>query len=307
MLFPLSSDRLKSLPLFIKQAYEFLEGELYFRKCIFLHSLSENNFGPEQFRIHAEMIEKALQAEVVFVFDRIESFKRDRLIERRINFIVPERQLFLPSLLIDLKDFDLKPKSKRRLLPPAAQCLLLYHLQRESLDGKSFKELESRLPYSYLMITRSVRDLYSLSLCSLSKEKEKRLIFNDERSVVWEKALPYLSNPIKKVYFTDDRIPETSVKFSGISALSQYTMISNESLITVAICAKDFRALRENNAIADLQAQDGTYCLQIWKYSPAAISQTKFADPLSLFLTFNDTKDERIEQARHAMVKEVIW
>ena len=75
----------------------------------------------------------ALGSNVAFVFLALPTFDRKRLIQRRIPFLVPGRQTYLPVALIDLREKAkggqrLLDEPKERLSAPA-QVLVLYHLQ----------------------------------------------------------------------------------------------------------------------------------------------------------------------------------
>ena len=53
---------------------------------------------------------------------------------------------------------------------------------------------------------------------------------------------------------------------------------------------------------------EGKYALEIWKYKPLNIvSDNTVVDPLSLYLSMQDIKDERIEMALDQMLKKYVW
>jgi hypothetical protein len=302
-----SADELSVIPLFIKSEYQLFRGILFTKHVIFIFHRSETKFSPDQYRKHIDVIEGALKTNVVLVLDTIESFNRGRLIGKQINFIVPGKQLYLPAFLIDLKEFGFQPRNKQRSLDPAAQCLLLYHLLKESLNGMTYIEVAQRLPYSYLTIARAVQNLCAFSLCTISKEKQKRLIFADGRKLLWDSACPYLSNPIKKTLYADDIPASNTLKISGMSALTHYTMINDGPGTTYAVGVDEFRSLRKAGAITNLSRHEGKFQLEVWKYSPVVLTETGLVDPLSLFLIFKGHGDERIEKAIAGMIEEVVW
>ncbi len=56
--------------------------------------------------------------------------------------IVPNKQMFIPSLLLDLKSINtIGGEDKKDTITPLTQCLLLYHLEIESISGKTSYEL----------------------------------------------------------------------------------------------------------------------------------------------------------------------
>ena len=61
---------------------------------------------PEQLEIQKRILENNYKSPVVFYFNRLEPFERKRLIERKISFIVKERQVYIPSLMMNLNEFS---------------------------------------------------------------------------------------------------------------------------------------------------------------------------------------------------------
>lgn len=47
--------------------------------------------------------------------------------------------------------------------------------------------------------------------------------------------------------------------------------------------------------------------IEVWKYPPELFARNGKVDPLSLYLSLADTKDERIEIAIDALMKEFPW
>lgn len=70
--------------------------------------------------------------------------------------------MFIPSLLLDLTIVNIaNEESKNDTITPLTQCLLLYHLETESLSGRTSYELADKLSVSYASINRALRWLVS--------------------------------------------------------------------------------------------------------------------------------------------------
>jgi hypothetical protein len=57
---------------------------------------------------------------------------------------------------------------------------------------------------------------------------------------------------------------------------------------------------------------EGRYALEVWKYNPLTLvdelpNDKAVVDPISLFLSVKDSRDERIEMALDQIVKKFIW
>ena len=71
---------------------------------------------------------------------------------------------------------------------------------------------------------------------------------------------------------------------------------------------EDFYALQKSNELLNANTTEGKYALEIWKYKPLNIvSDNTVVDPLSLYLSMQDIKDERIEMALDQMLKKYVW
>ncbi len=109
----------------------------------------------------------------------LESYARNRLVRKNIAFIVPGSQMFLPTALIDLRERQpsLRPVKSDRLTP-AAQCLVLYHLQRSTLSGTALQDVARKIGYTPVMLTRVRSELENAGMCeSVRQGRTTRLRF----------------------------------------------------------------------------------------------------------------------------------
>ena len=49
----------------------------------------------------------------------------------------------------------------------------------------------------------------------------------------------------------------------------------------------------------------GDIKVEVWKYSPALLSEDEWADRLSLYLCMKDSKDERIQMECDTLIEEI--
>ena len=246
------------------------------------------------------LLERHFNHPVVFILPEMEAFKRNRLIMKRINFVVANEQVFIPRLLIDIKEYKLKAPQKEHL-KPVAQCLILYQLQKELLNGFTYRRLANVLQYPYLTITRAVENIHALNLCTLEGTKEKAICFETDHAELWEKAQAFMKNPVARKVFTDSEIEEKLFCRSNMNALSFYTDLNDEKQIYLAVHQDTFRKLNKEGKIKNLSDYDGKYCIEIWKYTPAIRANNQFVDPLSVYLEFKDHTDERVQLALIAL------
>ena len=258
-------------------------------------------YTPMQSAALAAKLQETNQRLVVYYFDTLDFNKRERLMSKGVYFIVGEKYVSLPSLLISGRT-DRKEKATELSAP--AQYLLLFHLQQKKLEGMSAKEMATYLPYKYVTITLAMQVLADLELCKIETEADKtrRICFEISNRELYEKALPLLHNPIHKAFFCDS--VRGSFPIAGINALAKYTMLAHEERQTLAIDEKQVRLKAEDNPFEGINSWDGAYRVELWKYPP--IVSDGVVDRLSLALTLKDDGDPRICKEVKQMIEE-LW
>jgi len=297
-------NKQKVLPFFILQTYSLYITKLFKHQVIFLEKKDNENLTPDQYLKQTALVENAYDLPVVLILNQLEAYKRKRLIEKQIAFIVPDKQMFIPQLFIDFKEFRNTVKKRGSKLLPAAQCLLFYHLLKEDLNEINLKTIAEKLNYAPMSITRAVKDFKEKKICATKGRKEKTIVFEKKNQELWQTTLPYLQNPIKKKIFTDN-YHDLYIK-SGINALTFYTNIADEENNCFAISTDDFNYLRKKGKINLLQKGEGKICLEVWKYPPVLLAQNNIVDPLSLYLIFKENDDERIQMEIEPLVNRFI-
>lgn len=295
----LSKPLLNRLPFFITAGYKVETMQLFDRTICLLIAGNENEFTPDQLSKHRDITTQQLNVPIVFVFNRIASYNRKRYIDRKINFIVPNNQLFIPELMMDFRKTNEFVVIQPKEVSPMAQLVLLYHLQKEDLSGKTIKHIAEIFGSSYLKMNRAINNLKSLELCNLQGGKEKVIQFDTKKRTVWLKALPFLINPIKKTLYTNSILNQT---MCGINALAHYTMLNDERRKYYAITEVEFKKL---SVVSDKNF--GENKIELWKYDPNILAINGFIDRLSLYLQFKEDEDERIEMALETLIEQVLW
>ena len=109
------------------------------------------------------------------------------------------------------------------------------------------------------------------------------------------------------VYVDNDFINKyKSTYFSGITALSNYSSLAEEQILSYAIYQKHYNLLSSNKEYKSKLTNNRGH-VEIWRYDPGILTQTKIIDPLSLYLSLMDESDERIKISLDEMLKEIKW
>ena len=294
----LSKQDQKGLWLELIANFKMMQFDFNGQVMLLLVAKGEMDYTNVQRRKISERIESVKHIPAVFYFDNLLTYERDRLVEQGVYFIVADKFAFVPTLIIN----RLSTKSEiKELFYPSTQYILFYHLQIESLDGLSLKELEDKVPYKYKTIAKSIKQLEALGLVRLEGSRNKKLVFELSGKELWDNVSTNLIDPIKSIEYTSDVFPEGDI--GGISALSHYSMLVPEDVPTRVLTAEWVR--EHKYSIPELHSFEDTQRIEIWKYPPSGTSG--YVDKLSLFLTLKDDKDPRVEKEIEIMMNEIKW
>ena len=222
--------------------------------------------------------------------------------------------------MVDLRETFTHPRAKQKneKLLPSAQVLLLYHIiHRNShwkIEEHPFKEIAQKLGYTPMAITNAIDNLKYHDLVEVQGEKEKFIRFRYDRHELWDVALDQdlLVNPVIKTVFVDEKPKNLLLLHSNASALPEYTDLNPGWQEYYAIEKTIFYDLQKSNALINPNEQEGRYALEIWKYNPRPLmdelaNDMPVVDPLSLYLSVNDSRDERIEMALNQILEKFAW
>jgi hypothetical protein len=162
-------------------------------------------------------------------------------------------------------------------------------------------------------ITRAVENLKYHELIETTGEKEKFIRFMFDRQQMWHNAEQQniLTNPVLKRVYVDEKPREIFMLHSYNSALPKYSDINPTQQEFYAIERNMFYVLQKSNALINANKYEGKYCLEVWKYNPETIvnqlrNRTQVVDPLSLYLCFKESEDERVEMAMEQIIEKFI-
>ncbi|MDT8402481.1 MAG: hypothetical protein RQ743_12365 [Bacteroidales bacterium] len=297
-------DKRKALPLYIKSEYNIFRVKLFRQDLIFAEV--KGGFTTEKLRKNIETINKIFNTNTVAIIRQLEAYTRKRLVEKKIPFIIPGKQMYMPDLLIDLKEFGVRPKVQPKAMTPATQLLVLYHLQKEPLEEMNFKSLAEKFNYDQATITRSAYYLHNMEICTLKGTKEKSLHFNLDKRELWDKVEPLMSSPVKRTQYFSGWIGEMDLYRTNNNALAHYTDVNDDVVDFYAVRPGYFKFIGGVN-LRKAAFLEGNICIEEWKYDPFYLAESEFVDPLSVYLCFRNKPDERIEMALEQIIGNIKW
>ena len=277
---------------------------------LLLMYIKQADFNVQSYEKQLVKIHDYWPGEIAIVFDQLSFYQRKTLIEQRIQFIVPGYQLYLPRLGVVLQEFSRKPSALPVVttLSPVAQLVVLHMLYHPEHYPVSKVALSRQLHVNAMAVVRAIQELKALKLVICQQEGRSIYITPAlwEREL-WDKCAPYMCTPVRKVIFARKNDQTDQLTISGEEALSKLSMLGNPRVPVRAISRKDFNSNSFELVDPAWQQTTDYVMLEIWNYDPSLFKRDGIVDPLSLYLSFKDNPDERIEEAIENILEAYQW
>ncbi len=300
-----------SLPFFLQNRYDIYITRILNHDLLMLKPGQDESITPAGVKKDFETLRKIFNGELVFVTDSITSYDRKRLIDHKVPFIVPNNQLYLPELGIDLREHFKKIRSGKKFFSPSTQVIVLYAIANKNAGPFTPAKLAETLGYSSMTMTRAFDEIKGAGIGTVRTDgRERKLKFNENIEMLWQESLPYMRTPVRKTVWGRGLRNTINNKLleAGLTALSQSSMLAATSYLTKAIDAVEWKRLIQNKNVEILPFKDGDALeIQIWSYAPQCLTSEKRVDPFSLYLSLYQEEDERIQKALHEMMERIKW
>jgi len=300
-----------NIPFFLRERYSLAEALIAGKRTL-VFAAKESGGEPSANVIQkdSEKLQSLTQLLPVWVVPRITAYDRRRLIDRRICFIVPGSQAFLPCLLIDLQEQFRLPPSKRSSLhlSPSTQAVFLnlIYARAQHLEGTTASRIFAG--YSKMTLSRAITELEEYELIQTHSEgRNRRGTVSLPWRELWTKALPHLRSPVRrKIFVSAEELALGPMPFlAGVSALASFSFLSAPLRpvyayfpVRGAPCPRFRHPVRA--------ADDAAAEVELWSYAPLPDSLPKpVVDRLSLYLSLKDDPNERVQGALEAMMQGV--
>jgi hypothetical protein len=263
---------------------------------------------------HLELIERRAQLPVLVGLAGMTAYQRQRFVKDAIAFVVPDRQLFLPPLGLDMREhYAAEIRKPCDTLAPSTQAIFFAGLL--GLWGMQHSSAIARdMGYSYMTLSRARKELeeHELLLPTYSNLGPKgkwqltvtlREVLNNER------RQHILRTPVVRRVWLTDKDDHLELPKAGLSALAAQTMLVEPAIPVFAIAESHFKALKNRRTEIHSESLHGGIELELWSYNPRAIMRDdqESVDTLSLYMSLREMvhKDERIAQASNQLLREL--
>lgn len=303
------------LPIYLGNRYNVYDARFFGQWYCLLHDRKGIRPTPAEGAKHVARVQSLLGKPVALLLEALPSFERKRLIEKRVAFIVPHHQVYLPMALIDLRKLSgpATDEQSRDLSPLSApaQVLVLFHIQNRDATHWSLTQWGERLRYSPSSLTRVRRSLESTDLCRTRSEGRARFLeFLHDRRTLWSTALPRLQSPVRKRVHGRLVVANRAQLFrAGFTALAYRSMLAAGDVPVYAMLSSELQsAMKDGNLAQQPEGEPDSVVLEGWRYPPAVLSPDGVhVDNLSLYLSLRESPDARVQSALEEMLESMPW
>ena len=231
---------------------------------------------------------------------------KEKLMEEGIPFVIDGKQVFLPFIGYLLS------KENERELPPIhlisflTQKMLLIAIY-ERWNEVKVSDAAKRLEVSTKSASRCFDELEYLNIDVLGMKGKSRVInIPDDREQLWQQIESVLRNPVIRRFIL--RKDMNLEKKAGISALCEYSLLSDNAYPTYAVTKKELKAsgVKEEKQVSALE-EIGCVILELGYFTD--FLGKGLQDPLSvvLSLTEEEQEEERVNISINEMLEEYVW
>ncbi len=293
------------LPFFLTDSYDFFETTVLNTPCLLMIAKDETEVTPATIQKYWNLVMSKWNAECIYVQTNISSYNRKRLIKTRVPFVIPNNQIYLPDLKVDLREHFQKQRYPKKFFSPAAQVVVIFALLEGTKERYTPSKLAKKLGYSIMTMTRCFNELETSGIGEMiTKGKERWWLFKGTKRDLWEQTKTILRSPVKTTAWIKGNKLKT---LAGISALADITMLNPPPLPVYAIGKEGWRAWDKTQVRQLPSPEEADFELEIWHYDPNLFASDGRVDSFSLYLSLEANKDERIEIALEELLETTKW
>lgn len=207
----------------------------------------------------------------------------------------------------------LQEKTKTKIesilkLTPVTQVVFINFFMQNSAE-LAVSGFAKKLKFSEMTTTRTLRQLVATGLFDIKKgsvtNSNLLVIKIKDKMELFSEIEPYLINPVKNFIYVDKDELKTNneMLYSGVTYLSMFSMLGKEELDTWALGGKstDFKTATKELIDTSKQAK-----IELWKYNPKLVCLDNTNDPISVYLSFKNNSEERINKENEKLILKAI-
>jgi DNA-binding MarR family transcriptional regulator len=300
-----------NVPHFVLDRYRLWEGSLNSSTLVLMAIREPRQGATTEYLKHRDLVRRQLGVDLVLLLlDHAPSAIRRQMVDRRIGFIAPGAQLYVPEAFLDLRErtptFAIAHADK---ISPTTQLMLLALLQRFDLEDRNLTELADKLKVSIMSISRTLDELEALQLAKaryVGRQRRLHMLLGAQE--LWKAVQAQLQSPVRKVRIVCGLAGDKIGPLAGESALARYTMLAPPRIEIRAILSASWKGIEESPTLSPATAfDDDRIEVQTWTYDPQILARDAVVDSLSLYLSVREHSDERVAHAAEELLETFEW
>ena len=294
----------KKLPLAYRGRYDIFTVETNGVLWMAIHP--KDDAGLIMLRRDRAVVEKITGLNCAVFLDRTTFYIKEKMIEEGIPFVIDRKQVFLPFIGYLLSKENERELAPVHLISFLTQKMLLIAIY-ERWNEVKVSGAAKRMGVSTKSASRCFDELEYLNIDVLGMKGKSRVInIPNDRKQLWQQIERMLRNPvIRRFILRKDMKLE---KKAGISALCEYSLLSDNAYLTYAVTKKELKSsgVTEEKQVSELE-EIGCAVLELGYFID--FSGKGLQDPLSvvLSLTGEEQEEERIDISINEMLEEYVW
>lgn len=293
----------KRLPLYYEGSYDFYSVFLYNIEWIIMQP--KTTIRLSRLRRDIKQTEETSGMNCAFYFTNINYYSKEKMMDDGIPFIIENKQIYLPFIGILLEEKyarELTPVSKISFLTQKILLCALY----EQWNGLNVTAIADKMNVTKMSVSRCLDEIEYFGIDVLDTSGKNRTVrVDNDKYTVWNNIKDYLRNPVIAKYdFAEDI---NLNRKAGISALCEYSLLSDNNYPTYGITKKDLKYvnLKEHRQVPPGE-EIGCRVLELGYFID--YNDENIQDPYSVLLSLDaeEKKDERVEIAVEEMLREYV-
>lgn len=248
-----------------------------------------------------KVIQKDYPGIALFYFDKLLTQDKQKLIREGVQLIIANNFLYAPELgfIGETKSFKQRPGTliKKLELSPIAETILVGQLLDERFSKKNGREIAEVLKITPAAVSQVLKELEKQGLVYLKRKGAAKITEFEERDILWGRAKRFLKSPVEAEVLVG-KVPKGALR-AGLTALADNTILAESEEQTFAI----YKRLYEHRET--LRGVDKPIKLQLWRRDPTILASNGEVDLLSLYLSLENNRDERIEKERATLLEKL--
>ena len=292
------------LPLAFRGRYTFFKIETNGQSWIAIQPKIE--VGLVMLRKDRARIEKTAGLNCAIFLNATSYYIREKMIEEGIPFVLKNKQVYLPFIGYLLSNSNERDIAPVHLISYLTQKLIFTAIY-EKWEMITVSEAAKRLGVSKMSISRCYDEIEYLNVDIMGmKGKSRAITVPMDIRKLWHSMKSVLRSPVIAKYKLREDIHLD--KKGGISALCEYSLLSDNEYPTYAVTKKEIVGIGIKNMEQVRDGEEiGCVVLELGYFIDFA--NKAMEDPMSVALSFTEAEkcEERINISIHEMLEEYVW